>query len=416
MIAVLIASVDARLTNVVLPNDARVSYVGRFDFDDPLAPTHAWAATQVSVNFRGTEIAANLSAPKDGERLRIIIDGNTSGFVLAKQGGALDEQSRWSTYTLARELPSGEHFVTVWKATEDNSNKGAKGVAGFGGFATDGVFLERAAVAAGSRSSRTRRLQFIGDSDTAGWCADGEPSTGDAANKYEDSYQTWAAQLARAFDAELHVQAVSGWGVGSGAKAIQTVMDYTNGFAKQTLWNYSQWTPDAIVLLIGPNDESRSSHNRRAATPQISRRGGHRQAASTGAATRSGTPVSGGQFIADYIDLLDRLVENYAAVAGALKPKIVHVCGGSLNGFDPCDDIETANGRFNAKHGAAGWSGHFTTIKRSTWETINGCKQGSLSKCSGKSAFNGCDGHYNANGHMRLAADVRPQIAKVLGW
>jgi hypothetical protein len=42
-----------------------------------------------------------------------------------------------------------------------------------------------------------RRLEFIGDSDTAGWCADGSPSGAyDTAHKYENAHETWAAQLA----------------------------------------------------------------------------------------------------------------------------------------------------------------------------------------------------------------------------
>ena len=63
--------------------------------------------------------------------------------------------------------------------------------------------------------------------------------------------------------------------MGYGATAIQTILDYTNGFAKEQRWDYTQWIPDAVVILIGPNDEmsnkvsaprlratSRSSRNR----------------------------------------------------------------------------------------------------------------------------------------------------------
>eukprot|EP01048_Picozoa_sp_COSAG05_P004815 COSAG05_NODE_273_length_12440_cov_22.182805_6_plen_48_part_00 len=33
-------------------------------------------------------------------------------------------------------------------------------------------------------------------------------------------------------------------------------MDFTLGFdSNGGMWNYSSWVPDAVVILIGPNDE-----------------------------------------------------------------------------------------------------------------------------------------------------------------
>lgn len=57
-----------------------------------------------------------------------------------------------------------------------------------------------------------RRLEFIGDSDTAGWCADGDPQTNDNADNFEDAYQTWAQHIARNVSADVMVEAVSGYG------------------------------------------------------------------------------------------------------------------------------------------------------------------------------------------------------------
>ena len=261
-------------------------------------------------------------------------------------------------------------------------SKGSKGVAAFGGFSTDGTFVVSHATPI---KIPTRRLEFIGDSDTAGWCADGDPRTGDDANTYQDASVTWAAQLAQTFSAELHVQAVSGWGVGAGAQAIQEVLDYTNGFAKNQKWNYSQWTPDAVVMLIGPNDESTQRH-----IHPGSRTSGN--AARLSKRENTAHPVSrydGRQFVKDYLQLMNMVAHNYQHAA--VKPKIIHVCGGSLNGFDPCDNIQTANDEFNKQHSGDGFTGHYITIKKETWERINGCKKG-MNKCTGKSEWNGCDG------------------------
>ena len=72
-----------------------------------------------------------------------------------------------------------------------------------------------------SSSDPNRRIEFVGDSDTAGWCADGKPRQNyDTAHKYEDARKTWAAQLAESLRAEVMVEAISGWGVGAGAVVL----------------------------------------------------------------------------------------------------------------------------------------------------------------------------------------------------
>merc|ERR1712216_578275 len=93
-------------------------------------------------------------------------------------------------------------------------------------------------------------------------------------------------------------------------------------------------------------------------------------------------------------------------------PKIIHVCGGSLNGFDPCDDIQKANQQFNTEQeqSGSGMKGFYTSITKEHWNMINGPNG------KGKSAYNGCDGHYNEKGHAVVAMDILPQIQKIMGW
>ena len=171
-------------------------------------------------------------------------------------------------------------------------------------------------------------------------------------------------------------------------------MDYTLGFdTSGGMWNYSSWVPDAVVILIGPNDEV------------------------TLAEQQQGAARGSSKFIKDYLQLLTQVAKNYKCVP--VLPKIVHVCGGSLNGLDPCDDIQTANKQFNML--GLGTKGFYTTIdpgNKNTphWSEINGCKKGTAKHCSGKTAFNGCDGHYSVKGHGVLAGDVIPQFRQIMGW
>jgi hypothetical protein len=114
---------------------------------------------------------------------------------------------------------SKSHTVVVWKLNEDTAGsdgkKGGRGSAIFHGFYVDsGANTQPPAARLG------RRIEFIGDSDTAGWCCDGEKSKGrDTAHKYENAHETWAGQLAHALKADMMVEAISGWGVGAGERS-----------------------------------------------------------------------------------------------------------------------------------------------------------------------------------------------------
>ena len=226
---------------------------------------------------------------------------------------------------------------------------------------------------------QNRWLEFVGDSDTAGWCADGNRTTGDDANAFEDAAVTWAAQLARAVGAELTAQAISGigvvdWPIGPHlARALP--------FAPRAPWDYASSAPrapDAVVLLVGPNDSD----------------------------------PDGAAFGDAYVQLLEQLSDAYAwaadAEARARPPPLVSVCGGSINGLEPCAAIEAATAAYNGRARArgAGAVAAYATISREEWETIN----------ARGSPYLGCDWHYSEQGHAVLAASIEPQLRAILGW
>ena len=87
------------------------------------------------------------------------------------------------------------------------------------------------------------------------------------------------------------------------------MLDFTLGFdSTGGKWNYSSWVPDAVVILIGPNDERRRLQQ----------------------TADGGSRGQNSKFITDYLQLLTQIAKNYKGVP--VPPKIVHVCGGSLNG------------------------------------------------------------------------------------
>ena len=88
-----------------------------------------------------------------------MVDGNLSSFVGISPSSTDDDEvesssaASFTEYELVKGLTPGTHAVTVWKATEDNCGasawlgqekslmkKGCSGIAGFGGFSSDGTF------------------------------------------------------------------------------------------------------------------------------------------------------------------------------------------------------------------------------------------------------------------------------------
>ena len=282
------------------------------------------------------------------------------------------------------------------------------GVVGFGGFTAQGGIPGAAPTFEAAPAALARRLEFIGDSDTAGWCADGSPKTGDDSLKETDAYLTWAMQIARNVSADVMVEAYSGYGVTSSSTPIQTIRDSTLGFETDPLWNYSRWVPDAVMILIGPNDEYEYEG------PHEHEEHEHAHAAAEKPSHENSglkKEVGSKSFIKKYLGLLNRIKGDYAGAA--TTPKIIHVCGGSLNGLEPCADIQKANNQFNnqfSAEGGSGMKGYYTTITKSHWAMINGPHG------KGESVYNGCDGHYNVKGHGVLAADILPQLKKAMGW
>jgi len=370
--AVVSALISAAVADTLLPSDARMTYIGRFSpagstsgIATPSVDTteaesdvkyFGWSGAQMACRFKGTSVSAQLMGGKVAGRFLAIVDGKQQTPFVISSG-------TMKGYTLAQGLSDAEHEVVLWKLTEDFEQKKAKGADAFGGF-NAAAFLDAPA-------PKNRRLEFIGDSDTAGWCADGSKKGGDAYT-LENTHQTWAVRLAQDLGADFVAEAVSGIGAYNSKVAGGIIQDYlpnTLPFDSSEAWDVSrQQTPDAVVILIGPNDNKPSSSG----------------------------------FKTAYRQLMDDVVSMYKHASS--PPKIIHVCGGSINGFDPCDSIQEVNTEFN-KGRSDGFQSFYTSITKATWKTINNNKK-----------YQGCDSHYGPKGHETLKNEILPQVRNIMGW
>jgi lysophospholipase L1-like esterase len=104
---------------------------------------------------------------------------------------------------------------------------------------------------------------MYGDSITAGYGLDGVGPNCSWSADTEDHYLTYGAITARELDADLHTIAWSGIGMyrnygvsGASSDAMPYVYARTLPSQSDSVWDFSTWEPDAVVINLGTNDAS----------------------------------------------------------------------------------------------------------------------------------------------------------------
>lgn len=215
-------------------------YSGRNDFSNPAAPVLYWSGSSVQARFEGTSLGVTLDDATGNPYYNVIIDGQGATPVV------IDCKPGLHTYPVASNLTDGVHDVLLFRRTE-----GTDGGTAFMGFALDeGCALQPLPPAS------VRRIEFYGDSITCGMGNEAPDDAGDSVNAERNNYLACGAVTARLLDAEYRCIARSGIGI---IKSwFDLVMpDYwyrLNPADADSRWDFSQWTPDVVVVNLFQND------------------------------------------------------------------------------------------------------------------------------------------------------------------
>ncbi len=216
-----------------------------------------WSGSGFEFRFVGTKVSGEFVTdlrggelpPKEEQaHIGVYIDGQEEAvmeFLLDRECG---------TYTLAEQLPYGPHVVRVVKLSE----------VGYGRAAV------RSLKAVGTMQPlptqvKERRMEIIGDSISCGYgntCSNESP---EFVTREENGEKTFGRMLARQFDAEVHITAVSGTGVfhdyGMNTRNLlpelypctdKMLHEHYGMPAKP--WDFNQFRPDIIIIKLGNND------------------------------------------------------------------------------------------------------------------------------------------------------------------
>jgi lysophospholipase L1-like esterase len=220
---------------------SRVSVAGRSELSEA-GLRFAWSGTALDFHFRGSEFQIEL-ADSGQNWFGVTLDG-------VERPGKLSAFAGQHCYALADRLAPGEHRLRLTRLTEAAQGESLFLLASAG---KSGEILAPVARPA-------RRMEVIGDSITAAYGVEGKDPYCHFSAATENQSLSYAALLARRFDAELSTIAWSGKGVfsnrgnASDRTPLPVLWERTLPMREDSRWDFSAWLPDAVVIDLGTND------------------------------------------------------------------------------------------------------------------------------------------------------------------
>lgn len=328
------------------------SYFGRTDRSDPKAVRFDWPGVYLRCSFTGNT-------------LEIVLKGGTRDYFNV----FIDDLPVKVIHPVADSISvvvglegKNAHELLITKRTEADM-----GMACF-----YGIGISPHGKIAVSTVRNSRKIEFVGNSITCGYGAEGLSGMERFKPETENSYLSYASIAARAFSADYALVAHSGLGIirnYNDKSKISTKLapmpprfDRTFDTDSVKKWDFNQWIPDAVVINLGTNDYSTMPHPDKAV------------------------------FKRRYEQLIERILEVYG------KIPVFCVVGPMTN--EPCYSIvkEVVD--------------DFNLIHRDTKVYFTGIPDGLLNN----STDLGSDGHPSYRGQRKSAAYLVPLMANVLKW
>lgn len=252
---------SAYAQQVVLPSNPSVKVQGRVDASNPERYRFDYPGVSFSMRFSGSSSLAAKLKGSAKTYFEAFIDGKPALDPSGRQ--AIYRSIGDTTIVVASKLSKNQpHEVVLFKRTENLDNIPAE----FMGFVVD----DKASCAPAAPLYKARKIEFLGNSIT---CAFGTESKGKDSKftpETENNYLSYANILARAFDADVNLVARSGRGVvrnyndrsmvstreATVPKLFSRVFDSDSTIS----WNFTRYTPNAVVVNLGTNDYSTTPH------------------------------------------------------------------------------------------------------------------------------------------------------------
>lgn len=263
--------VSTKISNYTVTNnlnDATINYYGRnYYYSAKSAMAFSYGASGFEVSFYGTELKANMlkiysQSANHNPQMQILVDGAKVPTNDANAKKVVLSSTTASEVTLVSGLKLGFHTVKVLKRSGFISGTNKESVAGLTKISTDGYLID-------APTKPSLKIDIYGDSITHGY---GNLTSGSSPEATQtNSLLTYGYLVAESLNAQVYKQGHSGWGIyfrSSGQPDVNTQWYNTydkyyqyngSGFTTAT-WNYDNYQPDIIIINLGTNDASATSH------------------------------------------------------------------------------------------------------------------------------------------------------------
>lgn len=226
--------------------DAAIAYHGRMSFELPGGPVMWWPGSSVEIRFRGKGIAWQYSTVSMDSQFTVVLDGRVTQAtprVVTGNGGYVVSSNIFPPGGLR----PGTHDLLLWLRSETWNP------VWIGGFqATNDAKLIPVPPAA-------RKIEFFGDSITCGYGNEGTAAD-QRTDANSNNYLSYGADVCRMLNAEYRCTARSGIAITTSwatpPSAAPMMPNYYDRLDpdKPHSWDFSKWTPDAVVINLGEND------------------------------------------------------------------------------------------------------------------------------------------------------------------
>ncbi len=233
-------------TQFIPPNNPNIQYFGRWDTVDSLHYKHSWPGIYIRAEFKGKRIGVRMADSIN--YYNVYIDGKLHRIFHGIKSGDAD-------YILADSLQDAPHTLILSK----------RNIVFDVVFSFSGLLLDDDAQLFPPVQKPARKIEFIGDSFTAG-----------ESNEATEQQLVWEARfpvtnidkgfapiIACHYNAQYHTICRSGMGLtcdwqGKPEFSMLKYFDRTLMESPTPKWDFKKWIPDLVIICLGLNDHSGS--------------------------------------------------------------------------------------------------------------------------------------------------------------